>query len=428
MAEMIFYTYSEKTKGLFNDKGTPKQQKIGKTLKSNVLAKMLSLNTLCDDYLEGFEEGSTDNWLGLMKKPVEIEEKYLVRSNEKWIKAYEKDQERIEKRYQKIVEKIKAKNLPPLREREEIEKEVAKDREMQRHVDNPLQKTEIPLHYNRYMEGQNISFQSTEATKDLQNLIDAVKSLKAQRIACSEMFDMVETSVGFGGFFSPSVSAVIDRIEAQANVCLSGWETVLLTLTTGSGLTRQQAQRLVSKWVRTLRKLRRDAGGLLNTIRVAAPYLSYGSQKMKEHILGVSRTGSQSITHREIFYWCTKNYSEGNSGTLAKSYAANGFEDNMWARDLYYKTPKNYYDYPKENGNGYESPYIVGDKFYVVKFLEDHGMGYPWTDSIDVRDLVLSSLDNPPNSKLSTIITDFLNKPGGKKHTLEGEDPKIKDV
>ena len=70
----------------------------------------------------------------------------------------------------------------------------------------------------------------------------------------------------------------------------------------------------------------------------------------------------------------------------------------------------------------------MGDKFYVVKFLEDHGMGYPWTDSIDVRDLVLSSLDNPPNSKLSTIITDFLNKPGGKKHTLEGEDPKITDV
>ena len=425
MAEMIFFTYSEKTKGLFKDKGTPAAQKIGKTLKPNVLAKMLSLNTLCDDYIAGFEEGTTDNWLNLMKKPVEVEEKYLIKAegNDKWIKAYEKDQERLEKRYKTIVEKIKAKNYPPLKEREEIAKEVAKDRQMQRHVDSPIQKSEIPLHYNRYMEGQNISFQNTEAAKDLQNLINAVKSLKAQRIACSEMFDLTETSIGFGGFFAPSISAVIDRIEAQANVCLSGWETVLLTLTTGNGLTRQEAQRLVSRWVRTLRKLRREAGGLLNTIRVAAPYLSYGAQKMKEHILGSSRTGSQTVTHREIFYWCTKNYSEGNSGTLAKSYAANGFENNYWARDLYYKTPNNYYQYVDA---GKSSPYIVGDKFYVVKFLEDNGMGYSWTDSLDVRDMVLSSLDNPPSSKLSTIITDFLNKPGGKKHTLEGEDPKIK--
>ena len=221
MAEMIFFTYSRKTKGLFKDKGTPAAQKIGKTLKPNVLAKMLSLNTLCDDYIAGFEEGTTDNWLNLMKKPVEVEEKYLIKAegNDKWIKAYEKDQERLEKRYKTIVEKIKAKNYPPLKEREEITKrslKIVKCNDMWivlfKNLDSPTLQS---LH--RRVEHK---FQNTEAHKICQNLIDAVKSLKAQRIACSEMFDLTETSVGFGGF-APSISAVIDRIGAQANVCLS---------------------------------------------------------------------------------------------------------------------------------------------------------------------------------------------------------------
>lgn len=427
MAEMNFYMYSEKTKQLFNDKGKPVAQKIGKSLTSNVVAKFLSLNTLCDDFLAGFESGNTNNWLGLMSKPTEVEEKYLVgaKGNEKWIKNYEKDVKRLEKRYNEIVSAVKAKNFPPLKERAEIEKEVAKDRQMQRHVDNPIQKTEIPMYYNRYMEGQNISLGSTDAAKDLQNLIDTIQSLKSQRILVFQTIDLVDPSAAFAGFFSPLVDQAIERIEAQASVCLSSWGTVLTTLTTGNGLTRQQAQRVVSRWVKTLRKLRNECGKLVNVIRVSAPYLSYGALKLREHILAYSRVSTQSVTHREIFYWCAKNYSEGNSGTLAKSYAANGFEDNRWARDLYFKTPANYYQYIDA---GEKSPYIVKDKFYVVKFLDDNGMGYPWTDSIDVRDLVLSSIDTPPMNKLFTIIQDFLDKPGGKANTLEGEDPKISEL
>lgn len=427
MAEMNFYTYSENTKQLFNDKGKPTAQKIGRSLKPNVVAKMLSLNTLCDDFLAGFESGSATNWLALMSKPTEVEETYLVgaKGNEKWIKAYEKDVKRLEKRYKEIVDGIKAKRLSPLKERAEIEKAVAKDRQMQRHVDNPIEKTEIPMYYNRYMEGQSISLGSTDAAKDLQNLIDTVQSLKSQRILVSQTLDLADTSMAFAGFFSPLIDQTIERIEAQASVCLSGWGTVLTTLTTGNGLTRQQAQRVVARWVKTLRKLRNECGKLINVIRVAAPYLSYGALKLREHILAHSRVSTQSVTHREIFYWCTKNYSEGNSGTLAKAYAANGFEDTRWARDLYYKTPANYYQYVDNNQ---PSPYIVGDKFHVVKFLDDNGMGYSWTDSIDVRDLVLSSIDTPPINKLFTIIIDFLDKPGGKGHTLEGEDPKIKEV
>ena len=96
MAEMNFYTYSENTKQLFNDKGKPTAQKIGRSLKPNVVAKMLSLNTLCDDFLAGFESGSATNWLALMSKPTEVEETYLVgaKGNDKWIKAYEKDVKR----------------------------------------------------------------------------------------------------------------------------------------------------------------------------------------------------------------------------------------------------------------------------------------------------------------------------------------------
>ena len=427
MADMFFYTYSDKTKNLFGKKGKPVAQKISKTLESNVVAKMLSLNTLCNDYLSGFDASSADNWLGLMKKPVEVEPRYLVNAegNEKWQKAYQKDVARLDKRYEEIVEGIKSKNLSPLKERAEIEKAVAKDPKMQRHVDNPIETTEIPLYYNRYMEGQNISFSETDATKDLQSLQQAVKSLKEQRILVKAMFDFSDASIPFSGFFGASVDQTIERIEAQAAVCLSGWGTVLTTLITGNGLSRQQAQRLVSRWVRTLRKLRLECGRLADIIRIAAPYLSYGQLKLREHILASSRTGTRTVTHRQIFYWCAKSYSEGNSGTLAKSYAANGFESTRWARDLYYKTDANYYDFPKENGKGYESPYIRGDKFDVVLFLDHHKMGHPETDDIDVRDLVLTMIDTPPANKLFTIIADYIEKPGAKTHTLEGDDSKL---
>ena len=352
MAEMILYTYSDKTKALFQVSDN-EAQKIERALQANVVSAFESLCSVCTQYLSGFDASQSDNWAGLVSKP------------------------------QKAL--------------------------------------------SRYAQGQQLVQCNPNLKEELQYLQKICSDLSTQREQILAMIDLTEPANAFLGFFDSPIGQLFQTIDSHLTICLSGLNDVSTALSSEDGENDRQAQRVVGRWIAKVRRLDSQLERLKNKIQSALTSLSHSEERLCNHILANSRTSTRNLMHREIFYWCAKFYDEDNSSILAQSFAANGFENNRWARDLYYRTEANYYSFADENGE-VQSSYITDDTMYIVKWLEDNGMGFPSVENIDVQDLVLSSIDRPPVNKLFNIIIDYIDKPTGMAHTLEGEPSESTDL
>ena len=402
MADMIYYTYSDTIKALFD----------GKTLRQGVLDSLLALNGTCEAFLSGFDASDADNWLTLLSKPKLVEQTYLIDNpqSSKWQKAYLKDQKRLKGEYEKMIKEVDAGSgrLSPLARRLEIEKRLGKNKALREFVSNPISESEIPNAYSKYMEGQTIQLNKTQASQDLEALQDSVLALRTNIAICKSKLVGMNLDLAFGGLLSKEVSNKMDHLKAYTEVLKSEWESVMLTLVSGGGLSQQNAQRLVRKWVGKLRGLRGDCLALIGVIRKAAPNLILSDNKMRSYILSHSRASTESMIHREFFAWAGLEYKDSGLNILADAYAAKGFESKDWADDYQYKT---------ENNKNFLTR---GDKLDLPSWFNHLGMSYSWTSSIDVQDFILTELDGGrPNSALGDIAFDYIKAPTNRKHTLE---------
>jgi hypothetical protein len=369
-----------------------------------VFAKVTTLNGFCAAVLEGFDESSSTSWMGLMKSPTEIETTYLIDNpqSSKWMKNYLADQKRLQAEYEKIVKDIKKKKLSPLAERMEIAKAVEKDRKMTQWVSNPISEKELPANYSRYMEGQSIRLSQTDAVKHLTALEKAMDDLLSGIISLKGSLET--DSSAFGGLLE--ATNTINSIKTSIAVCKTGWANTLNTLVSGAGMTQRDAQRVVSKWVKTLRVLRNNCGMLLSSIQAASSILVMSKSKVAQHILAHSRVGTRDITHREFFVWVALYYKSSGITTLAESYSANGFESKAWAQDYMFKT---------ENNKDFVSR---SDKMDYPKWFEHIGWNYSHMSDLKAEDILLTSLDVTPKSKLSDIAITYVQTPNSDVHTL----------
>lgn len=414
MAEMNFYKYPQSIKAMYTYKAGVASLK--KPI-YDVLYK--GLNGVCAVFLDGFDESNNKNWLGLMKPPVDIERAYLIDPAQatEWKKNYKKDQKRLKENYKKIVEELKKKRLSPLALRAEIQKQLEKNPKLRHHVDNPIEEKEIDSAYNRYMEGQSIRFNSTKAHKDLLALKDAVKKL-------ADAFTTVKTTLPSDIDFDSAIAgllaeeSLLTEIKGAIEVCEQGWVTVISTLTSGQAegvpLTKQQAKRLVSRWVGNLRRLRGKCQTLVSAINLASSKLTLSSSAMGTHLLNHCTKEAVNMTHREFMYWATMHLyagqrTSGNSGThiLADAYKAVGWERQMWADDFSIKSVRNNDFWISRD-----------DKLDYEKWFAHLGMSYSWTAGLEMEDFVLSHLGGVPKQQLFDIAYDYIVAPTNTKHTL----------
>jgi hypothetical protein len=426
MAEMIYNLYSDKTKEMFDKT----------TLKDSVFSKITALNGYCDAFIEGFDESSSSTWMGLMKPPTEIEKTYLIENPQasKWMKAYAKDQARIKAEYESLVGGLKDENaklkeayeknqaaskpkrgvkapLSPLALRQKIQQEINKNKKLRNWVSNPIEEREIPANYSRYMEGQSIRLSETQAAQDLTNLGTSLDDLHSGIISLKGSFDpQANFDFLFAGLLGSDTLALIDTIKAAITVCDSGWADVLSTLVSGNGLSQKEARRLVSGWIRTLRVLRNKCQTLLQKINGAVGFLVKSKGAIRGHLLSNSRQGTRDLTHREFFVWAGLHFKDSGLHLLANAYAANGYEQTVWADDYNYKTTEN-------------APFITrADKLDLDRWFAHIGWNYSHVSDIDLEDLHLSSVDTPAKNKLFGIALDYIQRPQSKAHTLEGEE------
>lgn len=404
MAEMIFYKFPNLIKGIF-DKGT-----LSKTVHDLVAVEF---NGVCASFLDGFDGSNAKNWMGLMKKPVEIEKQYLIDDSQasSWKAAYKAEMKRLDKEYKAMVKEVKKKKLAPLAERVEIERQLEKNPKLRQRVQNPIQEKEIEVAYNRYMEGQSIRFNKTQAHKDLTALKDAVEAVEQgiMLVKTSLPSSVLDYSLLFSGMLEKE--ALIKEIKALIKVCEDGWITVISTLvsgqpSTGEPLTPRQAKRVVATWVGSLRSLRSKCSMLVVQIKSSSEKLSLSRAKLGSHIANSCKKTSVDMNHLEFMYWAATYYKDAGINILASAYAANGFEDTKWADDFSYKTSRNQGFWTRQ------------DKLDYARWFAELRMEYSWTADIDLADFYLSSIGGVSKQKLFDIAFDYVKKPTNRLHTL----------
>lgn len=415
MAEMIFYKFPAPIKAMFEVSGGVPSLK---TAVYNVAYK--GLNKVCAAYLDGFDESKSTNWLGLLKKPTDVEKIYLIDPAQAatWKKKFKEDQKRLKKNYKKIVEELKKKRLSPLALREAIRKELDKNPKLRHHVDNPIQEKEIEVAYNRYMEGQHIRFNETKAHKDLMRLKKAVENLRESFLVVKTTYPatQIDYDMAFNGLLNEA--NLLAEIEASIDVCEEGWANVIHTLTTGnasdgSSLSSAQAKRLVARWVGTLRRLRSKCLSLVNAINNASAKLSLSNSDMSAHITAVCEKERVKMNHREFMHWATNTISDSGTHILAEAYKANGYERQQWADDFFYPSERNegFWAGRTESGTRQE-------KLDYALWFPHIGVKAPTTGGIDKNDFLLSSIAPIPKQKLFDIALSYVISPTNKEHTL----------
>lgn len=409
MANMAFYTYPESIKSLFKPKSG--SQKITTTLEDTIKTQIGILNSSCAEFLNGFDASNSDNWLGLMSSPRSVEQVYLIDNPEgsAWQKKFKADQKRLETEYKKTVKEVQKKRLNPLAEREAIQQAVAKNKKLRQWVMNPIQDKEIPDAYNRYMEGQNIRLNETQAFKDLEALGDVVSALKTNVAIVGGRLTDVNRDMLFGGVLK--TDNLLKEIQVGIANAKSGWSDLISALVAGNtsageALTRQQAKRVVAVWVGQLRQLRGKCQQLVGIIEIGASSLSLSDAKIGKHILSHANKGTVDMEHREVFYWALTHYTQKGMVALAESYAALGFESREWADDYIYQT---------NNNDGF----IKNEKLKLPEWFKFTNMVYTWTASIDVRDMVLSDADpTHPQYKLFDVAISYVKTPTARTFNL----------
>ena len=410
MAEMNFYKYPTQVVAMF-DYG--KGDALLKTSVYNVIYK--GLNKVCAQFLDGFDEG-TKGWHSFFKKPVEIERYYLIDPAEAagWKKRYKADQKRLNDNYKELVKELKKKKLSPLALRAEIEKELAKRPSLRQRVMNPIQEKEIEFSYNRYMEGQSIRFNETTAHQDFERLSTAVSNLRTAFLTVKGAFpsSLIDYDFAFAGLLNRD--SLLTEIDAAISVSREGWANAISALTTGNtstgeALTRQEAKRVVSRWIGTLRRLRSKCLVLVEAINAAAPKLSLSKDLMSTHVANTAKKETVNMGHREFMYWSATYMDKGDSGThiLAEAFKANGMERQMWADDFFMQSERN-------------SGFWISnkDKLDYERWFAHLGMSYNWTSDIKKEDYFLSAKAGVPKQKLFDIALSYVISPTNREHTL----------
>lgn len=404
MAEMIFYKFPTLIKGIF-DKAT-----LSKTVHDLIAVEF---NGVCADFLDGFDASNAKNWMGLMKKPVEIEKHYLIDNSQaaSWKAAYKDEMKRLDKEYKAMVKEIDKKKLAPLAQRAEIARQLEKNPKLRQRVQNPIQEKEMELAYNRYMEGQSIRFNKTDAHKDLVALKKAAEAVEQgiMLVKTSLPSSVMDYGILFSGILEKE--SLVKEIKALIKVCEDGWIDVLSTLvsgqpSTGEPLTPRQAKRVVAAWVGSLRSLRAKCSMLVAQIKASSQKLSLSRAKLGEHIASSCKKTSVDMNHLEFMYWAATYHKDSGLNTLASAYAANGFEDTKWADDFSYKTPRNQGFWTRQ------------DKLDYPRWFAELRMEYSWTADIDSADFYLSSIGGVSKQKLFDIAFDYVKKPTNRLHTL----------